>query len=375
MRRNDALPWLVGGLLAPISFGGASRYPLPCTNGPGIERGGTRESSGIWRVSSDPACKADLVDWPHDRDERPDARSHSARDATRGSSTIEGFSGRDLSLVQEMLRPAVPEMGPERLRSRRGQSWRRLLRRGKYLLGHEPVFLPIVLRLTPLGTSRRITDGTDLVVEGFPRSGNTFTTFALDDASEQSLQIASHVHQPSQIKLALSRGLPTVLAIREPVAALSSYLVYDPNFTPSEVIREYCSYHRELVPYAPELLICDFTEITSNMASVVDRINDRFAMSISPFDQSPTNVERIQIKIMNQHRLVYRDRDLDLVRSVASPMTDRDRLSGRMREALLDREIEDELAEAVELYRYFCGVAADQRKAVRPSGSAPADDD
>ena len=35
--------------------------------------------------------------------------------------------------------------------------WRHLLRRVKYLLGREPALLPILLRLTPLGTSRRIT--------------------------------------------------------------------------------------------------------------------------------------------------------------------------------------------------------------------------
>ena len=49
--------------------------------------------------------------------------------------------------------------------------------RTKNFFGHEPIFLPILLRLTPLGTSRQITPATDLVIEGFPRSGNTFTTF------------------------------------------------------------------------------------------------------------------------------------------------------------------------------------------------------
>ena len=108
-------------------------------------------------------------------------------------------------------------------------SGRRVLRRGKYLVGHDPAFLPILLRATPMGTEKRITRDTDIVVEGFPRSGNTFAVFALRDASDGRLSVASHVHHPSQVKLAVRKGLPTLLVIREPVACLASYLIAGPH--------------------------------------------------------------------------------------------------------------------------------------------------
>ena len=66
---------------------------------------------------------------------------------------------------------------------------RRLLRHGKYMIGHDPIFLPILLRLTPMGISKEITDHTDIVVEGFPRSGNTFTVFG---APKRRGQPAAH---------------------------------------------------------------------------------------------------------------------------------------------------------------------------------------
>ena len=50
---------------------------------------------------------------------------------------------------------------------------RRVMRIGKYAAGHNAVTLPLLLRATPEGTARAITDETALVVEGFPRSGNT----------------------------------------------------------------------------------------------------------------------------------------------------------------------------------------------------------
>ena len=250
--------------------------------------------------------------------------------------------------------------------------WRQILRRAKNFLGHEPIFLPILLRLTPLGTSRQITASTDLVIEGFPRSGNTFTTFAIEDASGHELTIASHVHQPCQIKLALARGLPTVLVVRDPVSALASYLVYDDRFSASTVIGEYCSYHRELVPYAERLLICEFDEITSHISSVIARINLKFSMQIPAFDEDPSNVERVLAQIERRHKLVHPG--LDPVQSAASPQTDRRKITEQMREALLHPRNAAQLADAQELFAYFSGIASRQRESVSrrdPVGKVP----
>ena len=249
-----------------------------------------------------------------------------------------------------------------------GQIWRHVLRRVKYLLGHEPALLPVLLRLTPLGTSRQLTEFTDLVVEGFPRSGNTFTVFALEDASGHELNIASHVHQPSQVKLALARGIPTVLVIRDPLAALASYLVYDQRFSASEVIKEYCSYHRELVPYVERLLICGFDEVTSQMPSVVDRINQRYSLEISPFNDEPSRVQEVMARIEWRHKLIHPR--LDPAQSAASPQLDRRKLTVQMREALAHPRNVAQMAAAQELFDYYCTIASRQREATSREGSA-----
>jgi hypothetical protein len=237
---------------------------------------------------------------------------------------------------------------------------RRLLRRGKFLLGHDPVFLPIFMRLTPLGTSREITEHTDLVVEGFPRSGNTFTVFALQDAADYRLRIASHVHHPSQVKLAVTRGVPTVLVVREPVSALSSYLTFGQHGLPGSVLKEYSGYLRELVPYVDLVLVCDFTEVVTDLSGIIDRINDRFSTSIPHFDQSPENVDKVFEEIARQHRLLhYRQ---DPVHVVPRPSADRRDISERARSGILDPRHEALLADATDLYDYFAAKATQQRE-------------
>lgn len=247
------------------------------------------------------------------------------------------------------------------------QIWRHVLRRAKYLLGHEPALLPVYLRLTPLGTSRQLTEFTDLVVEGFPRSGNTFTVFALEDASGHELTIASHVHQPSQVKHTLARGIPTVLVIRDPVSALASYLVYDQRFSASTVIGEYCSYHRELVPYADRLLICEFDEVTSHMPSVIDRINRRYSLQIPPFDDEASNVKEVMARIEWRHQLVHPS--LNPAQSAASPQFDRRKVNEQMREALRHPRNAVQLAAAQEVFDYFCSIASRQREATSRADS------
>jgi hypothetical protein len=238
-------------------------------------------------------------------------------------------------------------------------AWYRCLRHGKFLLGNDPVFLPILLRLTPLGISRQITDRTELVVEGFPRSGNTFTVFALQNATDNLSSIASHVHHPSQVKRAVARGIPTVLVVREPIAALSSYLTYGRHGKPGAALREYASYHRELLPYVDQILICDFTEVVSDLSSVIARINERFSMSIPPFDQSPANVDYVFGEIERNHAILHRR--LNPIQVAPRPSRLRGEMNDRHTNVLLDPEHATRRAEALGLYAYFSEKAQSQR--------------
>ncbi len=228
---------------------------------------------------------------------------------------------------------------------------RRVLRRGKYLVGNDPRYLGLLLRLTPLGISREINDDTAVVIEGFPRSGNTFALFAMRQATENRVHIASHVHHPSQVKLAVASGVPTLLVVREPVDALASYLIAGPHGRTRGVLKEYIAYHRELAPYADSVLVCDFKEVTSDISSVITRLNERFGTDFPLFDHTPENVERAFNDIESHHRLVHPEDTRDS--GVPRPSMRRSDLNARYRNQLQDPRYADLLAEARRLYEYF----------------------
>jgi hypothetical protein len=202
-----------------------------------------------------------------------------------------------------------------------------------------------------MGAKKQVTSQTDLVVEGFPRSGNTFAVFALADASGGRLSVASHVHHPSQVKLAVRRGLPTLLVIREPLPCLASYLIAGPHGRAKEVLKEYIGYHRELLPYLDDVLVADFTEVTSDFGAVVGRLQERFDVDLPPFVHESDAEDRVLAAIESHHRQVHGADKSEW--GVPRPSSWRSNLNERHRSALRSPELADLMAEAEHLRHLY----------------------
>ena len=266
-------------------------------------------------------------------------------DRTGGSRAISsaGSNGSGGSVV-----PPPPRLKRDMSTETR-QATRRALRQAKYLIGDYPVLLPVLLRATPEGTSREINDETKLVVEGFPRSGNTFAVFAFRDAQGPGVRVVGHVHHPAQVKLAVRRGLPTLLVIRRPLPCLASYLVTAPHGRPAGVLKEYIRYHRALLPYLDSIVVGDFERVTDHYSELIDEINDKFGTDFAPFDQTPENVERVFKAIGAYHAEAHPGKDVERV--VPRPSLDRAEENRLYLEALQAPELAGLLAEAEEIYR------------------------
>ena len=116
---------------------------------------------------------------------------------------------------------------------------------------------------------------TDLVVEGFPRSANTFVKAAFLDANP-GRRVASHLHAARSVRRAVRMGVPTVVLVREPVEAVASLLVRDPRVRPRTALRAYLSFYRGVLPVAGQVVVAPFAEATRDMAGLVGRVNARF---------------------------------------------------------------------------------------------------
>ena len=192
------------------------------------------------------------------------------------------------------------------------RSWRyttrRVLRRIREVLGDDPIFLPIVLRATPIGTARRITDATELVVEGFPRSGNTFATFAFEHAATAagtSHVVSSHVHTPSQVRLALQQRFPTLVLVRPPLDTVASLLIAAPHVRFDAAIKEYIHHYREIWPWRDRCVVATFDQVITDFGAVTKRINTRFGTEFPCFETTPESTAAVFAAIEANHRILH----------------------------------------------------------------------
>lgn len=183
---------------------------------------------------------------------------------------------------------------------------RRAIRRAHELLGDAPAFLPLQRLLTPESARERaVTERTQLVIEGFPRSGNTFAAKAFALSQRRPVVVASHVHLPAQVKLAVRRGVPTMVLVRDAADAAISMAIADPHHRVEHLVRYWVHYHSQIRPLRTEVLLVTFEEATSDFGAVVDRLNACFGTRFDRFEHTPANVEVVFAAIDAKQRTVH----------------------------------------------------------------------
>lgn len=185
---------------------------------------------------------------------------------------------------------------------------RRSLRRARELVGDDPFWLPVVLRATPTGTVRRLSDATQLVIEGFPRSGNTFAFFALKHAeglAGRQVVLSSHVHTPSAVKAATSSRFPTLVVVRQPIDTIISLLIAVPHVRFEDAIDEWIHHHREVLPYHRRFEATTFDQVTTDFGEVIARVNDRFGTAFARYVPSTANDQAVFAAIEHNHAVLH----------------------------------------------------------------------
>lgn len=151
--------------------------------------------------------------------------------------------------------------------------------------------------------ARVVRPGFDIVIEGYPRSANTFATFAFQRAQGRELKVGNHFHSSAQFALARRFGVPAMLCLREPVAAAKSFMVFRDGLEPQDALTRYIEFHRRLLTLRDAFVVAPFEEIISDFGASIERLNSRFGTAFSPL---PGGAE-MQEKVFDDIRR-YRER-------------------------------------------------------------------
>jgi hypothetical protein len=146
--------------------------------------------------------------------------------------------------------------------------------------------IPIARRRHGLPVGR----DTDIVIEGFPRTGNTFAERAFAMAQDRPFEVACHVHAPAQLIAAARWGVPAIALVRLPEETVLSFVIRHSHIPIRQALRGYIRFYEPLVPYRHRLVVASFGEVTSDYGAVIRRVNERFGTSFAEFQHTEENV-------------------------------------------------------------------------------------
>jgi hypothetical protein len=142
--------------------------------------------------------------------------------------------------------------------------------------------------LQPKIRGGRVTSTTQLVIEGFPRSANTYALAAFRCSNGPDPRVADHLHAARSVQLAVRRQLPCVVLVRDPVDACSSLIQRQPVL-PRTALAAYVRFYSQVIAVADRVVVSDFPTTTGDFGSVVRELNARFGTSYVPYVRNDAN--------------------------------------------------------------------------------------
>ncbi|MCH7687963.1 MAG: sulfotransferase domain-containing protein, partial [Planctomycetes bacterium] len=119
------------------------------------------------------------------------------------------------------------------------------------------------------------------VIEGFPRSGNTYARAFFSLSQKDGFKLASHLHSPSHLYLAWKYQVPALLLIRNPLDTAVSNMTNEPYVHPNQVLKNWLRFYEGSLKYKDAFLAVDFEALISNFRGVVEKLNQRFEVGFN----------------------------------------------------------------------------------------------
>lgn len=129
---------------------------------------------------------------------------------------------------------------------------------------------------------------TDIVIEGFPRSANTYAVAAFRCANGAGPVVASHLHAASSVERGVRREIPVIVVIRDPLDACVS-LIQRQSLRPSSALDAYIRFHTAIRPYVDDIVVSEFSVTTEAFGSTIDTTNRRFGTAFVPYQRTEAN--------------------------------------------------------------------------------------
>ncbi len=192
------------------------------------------------------------------------------------------------------------------------------------MLGKSTLYYHLFARKFPF-SQMAVTGDTEIVIEGFPRSANSYAVVAFKLVNPRA-PIGHHLHVPVQLIQACRYNIPAVLVLRAPEEAVASFMVFQGSLNADIYLKAYIRFHRLLLPYREKIIVASFETVTSDMNRVIEAINSRYDKDFSLIDSLPEREDEIFAKLKDvnarffgnaSNKSMYPDRGREKMKQLA----------------------------------------------------------
>jgi hypothetical protein len=138
---------------------------------------------------------------------------------------------------------------------------------------HPALALPLARRR---GFGVPVDRHTELVIEGFPRSGTSFAVAAFLRAQGRPVRVSHHVHAPANLIEAVRLRVPALLVVRHPEGAVVDWCLSKSALTLPQGLRGWIRFHDPVLPISPRIVVATDEQVRTRFDEVVREVNTRF---------------------------------------------------------------------------------------------------
>lgn len=170
----------------------------------------------------------------------------------------------------------------------------------KTFVAKHPTLYPLYW-IYPKFRHRLVAENTEICIEGFPRSGNTFAFHTFKYFNPEVLT-AHHVHAPVQISKAINNKIPCILMIRNPLDTIASLIIVDNDLKIETALKHYISFYKRVLKYKEDIIIADISTINNEFDKLINKINLDFNKSYNSKSLSQELIKDIKeiVKLQNK---------------------------------------------------------------------------
>lgn len=203
---------------------------------------------------------------------------------------------------------------------------------------------------------RVVTPDTEIVIEGFPRCGNSFAEAAFRLAQPRHVRCAHHCHASAQVIAAVRWNIPTIVLFRDPDEAVTSLLMRDPHtYSADDAYSEYINFYDTILPIKKGYVLSSFKCTTQSFDKLIRKVNKRFGSHFLEIEHSSEMVTQAfkMVDEFTQYRSGRKKTDYSIFQNMDDQRL-REEKKANVRMQLMNAKITVTRAKAQDLFKLLC---------------------